>query len=155
MFLARLKAIQVLGFAALVIPPVSARASLGGKTTSVEDDRAVVQASRTVTELDVYSVHELAIPTGTVVREFVSPGGTVFAVSWHGPFIPDLRLFLGEHFGAFAEAVARTPRRPGHGSLLVNTPHLVVESVGHMRAFAGRAYLPARLPAGLDEGAIR
>jgi hypothetical protein len=133
--------------------PKTVHASLGGPVSTVEADRAVIHGSRRTVEASGYTVHEIQAPTGTVVREFVS-NGTVFAVSWHGPFIPDLRLLLGPHFDSFSASASGKPRRPGHGPLLVEAPGLVVESSGKMRAFFGRAYLPDLLPPGFDEGSI-
>jgi hypothetical protein len=134
--------------------PASLKASLGGEISTVETDRMVMSGVRRTLAGAGYTVHEIQAPTGTVVREFVSSSGTVFAVAWQGPFIPNLRLLLGPHFDAFSTAASSRPKRPGHGPLLVATPGLVVESGGKMRAFFGRAYLPDLLPPGLAEGSI-
>jgi hypothetical protein len=139
-----------------ILVPVPLRASLGGNVSSVEADRVAVQGSHSVTSFPDYSIHELVVPTGTVVREFVRNDGVVFAVAWQGPFIPNLRQLLGTHFDSFSQAAqVQKAHRPGHGPLLVEVPGLVVESGGHMRAFFGRAYLPALLPAGVYEGGIQ
>ncbi|MBK6009278.1 DUF2844 domain-containing protein [Ramlibacter ginsenosidimutans] len=79
------------------------------------------------------------LKSGTVVHEFVDPTGSVFAVTWSGPFKPDLRKLLGRHFGALSPAA--------QGG---KTDDLVVQSGGHMGAFEGRAWVPSRLPAGFD-----
>src|ERR1700722_2514901 len=42
--------------------------------------------------------HELTLPSGLVVHEFVSPTGAVYAVTWRGPRMPDLRELLGPYF---------------------------------------------------------
>ena len=89
---------------------------------------------------------ERQLDTGTVVHEFVDASGVVFAVSWSGPFLPDLRELLGASFPALQDSAAR-----GHTSALsISRPDLVLVSAGHMRAFQGRAWLPTRLPAGFD-----
>jgi len=126
----------------LSLPP-SAGAALGGPASSVEDDRAHMQAERKSTAAQRYAVHEITTPSGTVVREFVSPDtGKVFAVTWHGPFMPDLRQVLGDHFATFAEGTAGAARRAAS----VRTPEVVIHSAGHMRAFSGMAYLPGQIP---------
>ena len=74
-------------------------------------------------------------------REYVSPAGEVFGVSWRERRPrPNLVDLLGDHYPAFRDA----PRPPGHrrGPLAVRTDHLVVEMGGRMRDFHGRAYLP-------------
>ncbi len=38
---------------------------------------------------------------------------------------------------------------------MVELPGLVVQSGGHMRSFAGRAYIPEALPQGVSVEAIR
>ena len=96
---------------ALAAPPI-ASASLGGPASSVEDDRvrtesALVGISRT----DAYAVPQLQSPTGTIVKEFVSPAGTVFAVTWQGPWLPDMKQVLGDYFARYqAELKSRSGR---------------------------------------------
>ncbi len=129
--------------------PFVARAELGGDATSVQNDQARMRASvRSVQQATAYTRQEIQTPSGTVIREYVSPAGKVFAVSWEGPFLPDLQQLLGSYFDQFSQAVqARGPRR--RGPVLINQPGLVVESGGHMRAFVGRAYVPGMLPEGV------
>ena len=136
----------------LVLPPV-AFAALGGDESSVQADQAQMRASLRSTRIATYTVHELQAPTGHVVREYVSPSGTVFGVAWQGPSKPDLRQLLGTHFDEFMQG-AQANRR-GHGPLVVNLPGMVVVSGGHMRAFSGRAYLSQMLPEGVSADAIQ
>ena len=133
--------------------PAVAFAALGGDESSIQTDQAQLRASLRTTRATVYTVHELRVPTGHVVREYVSPSGTVFGVAWQGPSKPDLHQLLGTHFDEFMQA-AQANRR-GHGPLAVNLPGLVVVSGGHMRAFSGRAYLPQMLPEGVTAEAIQ
>lgn len=94
-----------------------------------------------------YSTHELTTPAGTVVRQFAAADGRVFAVTWSGPSMPDLRQLLGTYFDDFAGK--RDPARGGHAQRNLENADLVVQSGGRMRAFTGRAYLPSKLPAGV------
>jgi len=87
------------------------------------------------------------LPSGTAVKEYVSPAGMVFAVCWQGPSLPDLRQVLGRYFEQYTEA-ART-QRAGPGPRVTQQPGLVVETGGHMRAYFGRAYVPQMLPRGV------
>ncbi len=106
-----------------------------------------------------FAVHEIRPQTGTastVVREYVSPAGKVFAVTWQGPMLPNMRQLLGPYFQQFADAVqseasASRARRP----LNIVQPDFVVQLNGHPRSFSGRAYLPQMLPAGVQAGDIQ
>ncbi len=130
-----------------------ARAALGEPAESVDPDAMQFQARTRVAARPAFTVHELQTPTGTVIREFVAASGVVFAVSWQGPFKPDLGQLLGTHFQRYATA----PRSPGstRSRLMIDQPDLVVHAGGHMRYYSGLAYLPQSLPAGVDEGQLR
>jgi uncharacterized protein DUF2844 len=137
--------------AAAVAP--AAWASLGGTEATVETDRLAIGATRSTLASGRFTVHELQSPSGTTVREFVSPAGTVFAVAWQGPTLPDLRQLLGAHFDEYVAASAT--RRARRSPVVVELPGLVVQSSGHLRAFAGRAYLPGALPPGVSSEEVR
>jgi hypothetical protein len=107
---------------------------------------------RTVT-MAGYLLHEIQTPTGTVVREYSSPAGTIFGVSWEGPFLPDLHQLLGASWDSYVEAARK--KRLGRGPLLLRLPELVFESTGHSRSFHGRAYVPRLLPEGVPADGIR
>src|SRR3954468_16661970 len=88
------------------------------------------------------------LKSGTLVHEYVDNSGAVFALSWSGPFKPDLKRLLGRYFDTLGDA---DPARQGRRSRVeVNTGDLVVQSGGHMGAFEGRAWVQSRLPAGFD-----
>ena len=74
-------------------------------------------------------------------------------VAWSGPVPPNLRQTLGRYFDPFAAAAGA--RRTGRRHLQIRTGGLVVQAGGHMRAFAGRAYLPQGVPNGVDIGELR
>ena len=127
--------------------PCIAAATLGGSADTVETDRSALRASVKVTAQSLYQVHELQLPSGTTLREFVAPGGTVFALAWRGPAIPNLRQALGSYFNPYAAAVGA--RHGGRGHLEVKSGDLVVRGAGHMRSFSGVAYLASAIPAGI------
>jgi hypothetical protein len=129
-------------------------AALGKRAASVADDQKRLGGEvHTLTPAAGFAVHEIRAADGTVVREYVSPAGEVFGVSWRGATRPNLVDLLGDHYADFRDA----PRAPGHrrGALVVRTDHLVVEMGGHLRDFHGRAYLPDRLPASVSSDAVR
>jgi hypothetical protein len=96
-----------------------------------------------------YTVNSSVLAGGTTVREYVGADGLVFAVSWNGPFMPDLRTLLGDQFTTMTAEAARHPKA-GHSQLRVERPEVTIESTGHMRAYAGRAWLTAKLPTGFN-----
>lgn len=133
---------------------LSAFAVLGQDVSSVQADGVRIKAAVDILPGRSYSVHEMHAPSGTVVKEFVSPGGQVFAVSWQGPSTPDLHQLLGEYFDQYMQAAQTTPRLY-RGVLHVATGDLVVESGGHMRFKVGRAYLRSKLPEGVVADDVR
>lgn len=115
-----------------------------------------MQGTRRVTTADSYTVHEIQAGTGTVVREYVSADGKVFAVAWQGPWPPDMHQLLGDYFDQYTQAVkARSTGRIARRPLSIEEPGLVFQMTGHSRSFSGRAYIPERLPTSVTAEAIR
>jgi hypothetical protein len=134
----------VCSLAVAVTVAAPAFAALGGDTTSVQADLARMKGALRLTSTAVFTVHEITTDSGVVVREYVSPGDKVFAVSWRGPGIPDLRQMLGGYYGQFAQAASTT--RGNHHHFAIERPGLVLQSSGHLRTFSGRAWAPDLLP---------
>ncbi len=85
--------------------------------------------------------------SGTVVSEYATPAGLVFAISWQGPTLPDLSTLLGSYFPTFqSEAAASRSQRSLGTPLLIKTNGLVVRSRGRMGDFSGQAWAPALIP---------
>jgi hypothetical protein len=134
-----------------VLSPRIASATLGEPEVTVQTDVARAHASiKSSQDRSSYRVHEIQLPSGTVMREFVAPNGNVFAVAWQGPTRPDLRQALGQYFDAYAPAPRSkwTDRRHVH----IQRGDLVVQAGGHMRALSGRAYLLSAIPSGVNVG---
>jgi hypothetical protein len=147
--------LEMLLLASALAAAAPARASLGGTADSVEADRKALSAVRRATVARAgYTVQEVEAGA-TLVREYVSPAGVVFAVAWNGLAHPDLDTLLGSYAAAWREADQQVPRSPGRRWRAVRTARLVVEKWGHMRNLQGRAYDPALLPPGMDVDAIR
>ena len=138
---------------AVALMPHSALAGLGEPEASVTNDVQQLRGSIKSNERSNYRVHEIQLPSGTVLREFATPGGTVFAVAWSGPAIPNLRQALGRYFDVFATAAQA--KRGGRHFLHIKENDFVMHSSGHMRAFSGQAYLPLSLPAGTSPDELR
>jgi hypothetical protein len=138
-----------------LVAPCSASASLGGDTLSVRDDHVKLRGDEHVVTAPGHCLHEMLLPTGTRVREYVSPEGVVFGVTWKGPFRPDLRQLLGQYFDRFERAAQAAKRsRRGGGPLVVSTQGLVVHMAGTARASYGRAYVPDLVPPGISVDSI-
>lgn len=136
--------------------PSTASASLGASTASVDADRVQMQgALLRIARTDAYTIHEIQSAAGTVVREFVSPTGTVFGVAWEGPWMPDLKQVLGSYLDEYQAALKDRTGRRRRGPVAIETPGLVVQLAGHPRSFSGHAYVPQLLPQGVDAAAIR
>jgi hypothetical protein len=143
-------------FLGVLVFPLTASATLGEDETSVQAEQERMNAVLKTTRTEAYTVHEIKGPTGTVVREYVSPEGKVFAVVWQGPLIPDLRKLFGKYFGQYSQAVQdRSSIRPRiRGPVHIYQPGLVVHNGGRMRAYFGYAYVPDLVPHGMNIGEI-
>jgi hypothetical protein len=109
-----------------------------------------------------YVMHEITSPSGTVVREFVSPQGAVFGVAWEGQFPPDLQQLLGPYYQQAQQAREKSQEQQGsqqprarRAPIMVETPGLVVYETGHVRSFHGQAYIPQLVPHGVQTSDIR
>ena len=131
--------------------PAMAGAAMGDTVQSVEADRVALKASLRLVAGARFTVQEMQTSEGTLIREYISPQGIVFALTWQGHFMPNLRQTLGRFFAPYNNSVQAV--RKGRSAVSVVTPELIVHSRGRPRAFFGLAYLPQALPAGvtLDE----
>ena len=102
-----------------------------------------------------YTVHEIGLDGGGLIREYVTRAGKVFGVSWSGPTIPDLSQLLGSYSAEFRNTLLVQPKSFGRRPAAVHNSDLVVETGGHMRAFRGRAYVNSLLPAGFSPETIK
>ena len=153
-----MKTILLITFAslAMLVVPSSAKASLGGDINSVQADRAVLRGTLKSTPEANYSVQQIRMPNGVTVREYVSPSGSVFGVSWQGPTRPNLPQVLGAYFSTFTKAISPKMRfQLVRGPVRIQANGLVVEMSGHMRWYVGRAYVQQMIPAGVRQEEIR
>ena len=127
-----------------------ASATLGETEASIAAEPQLGNAVIKETMRGSYRVHEIQQPSGTLIREYAGLDGKVFAVTWHGPFSPNLRQTLGSYFDEYAAAAPAGRQDRNH--VQVRESNLVVQVGGHMRAYSGRAYLPQALPSGVTAG---
>ena len=141
-------------FAAAFALAPEANAGLGEGVDSVARDHAMLRAhAATLVPMQSYDVHEMTTPDGGRVREYLSRGGTVFAVTFSGRAMPDLGALLGSHYPDYVAATSA--RRTNHKVLAINEPGLVMEVVKLPRGITGSAHVPALLPAGVSARELR
>ncbi len=131
----------------------ASHAALGGLPEQFDAEGTAV-ASAVSSTMSNYVVRDTTLTTGTQVREYIAANGLVFAVTWDGPVLPDLKALLGKYFGTMVTESKRMPRA-GRSHLGVNLPEVVINSGGHMRAFHGSAWIPAQFPAGFSADDVR
>jgi Protein of unknown function (DUF2844) len=143
----------------LLMLPLPAMAALGDNAASVLTDQARMKGTLRSVDAHTYVMHEITSPAGTVVREYVSPGGAVFGVTWEGQFPPDLQQLLGPYYqqAQQAQQVTSSAQQPRQrrAPVVIETPGLVMYQTGHMRSFHGQAYIPQLVPQGVQASDIQ
>ena len=138
----------------LALAPAFSYGALGRQAESTDVDQKMLQARKAIRPGAEFTVHELTLPSGTVVREFVGPDGRVFAIAWRGPTLPDLKQIFGDdNLQTFLSSppAQRSPRK----SRTVRSQDLVVHSTGSARFFTGFAFIPSMMPRSVREEDIR
>lgn len=90
---------------------------------------------------------------GVTVTEYANAAGTVFAITWKGPFKPDLQQLLGSYFAPYVSAAQKQTQQLNLS--LVQGSDIVVHSAGRMRGFLGVAWVPSLVPAGFDPSTLQ
>jgi hypothetical protein len=127
-----------------------AGATLGKDVASVQANEQHLNGARQVRALATGERHDIQLPSGTIVREYVSPAGVVYAVAWRGPRTPNLQELLGDYF----PNLANRDRRGGHHNLTVTMPDFVVRATSHTNFSSGKAWVPSLVPSGVDVAAL-
>jgi Protein of unknown function (DUF2844) len=154
-------AVRILLSCLVLALPFPASAVLGDTAASVLNDQARMKGTLRSVDNRTYVMHEITSQSGTVVREFVSPQGTVFGVAWEGQFPPDLQQLLGPYYQQAQKAQEKSQQegsqqpRQRRGPIVVETPGLVLYETGHVRSFHGQAYIPQLVPQGVQTSDIR
>jgi len=139
----------------LTLGSVPAWAALGQYEASVSADQQYMKSEDHVQVFQAYKVHTLTTPNGTTVREYVSPQGLVFGLSWTGRFMPDLHQLLGNYETNLQTATpAQTQIRHLRG-LTVKTSDFVYTNFGVMRMWKGSAYVPSLVPSNVSVEVVR
>lgn len=162
----RQSAARALAGALLLTLPLPVWATLGDNASSVLTDQARMKGTVRSMDNRTYVTHEIAMSAGAKVREFVTPGGTVFGVAWEGRQPPDLQQLLGPYYQQAKQArqaqaqtaeqdtTVKTPRAH-RAPVAIRTPGLVFYEAGHPGSFHGAAYIPQLIPQGVQASDIR
>jgi hypothetical protein len=137
-----------------VLGAVPSWAALGEYESSVSLDQQSMRGQLRSETRQGYKLHQITSANGAVVREYVSPDGKVFGISWQAPLAPNLQQLLGSYFTQVQRANPSQTRRRG-GPWVVRTDDFVFVSGGHMRSFHGRAYVPSLLPKNVSAEVVR
>jgi hypothetical protein len=149
----RLRA-TVAGALLLALAPLeAAHAALGENIGSPARDHDALRGTLVVMPMQGYEVHQIVSAAGVTVREYATHTGGVFAVTWSGTQVPDLKILLGSYFDRYV-SLAQT-RRTGHHALSIYTPGLVMTVARFQRSASGQAYVPNLLPSGVSRRELR
>jgi Protein of unknown function (DUF2844) len=144
----------VVTIALLVVGSTATLAALGQGEASVIADQQKMGGEIKTTPNTGYTTNEITTPSGTLVREYVSPSGTVFAVSWRGPTPPNLSNLLGSYFKQI-QAASSTQKHQSLSHATVATGDVIVQTGGHLRNLWGRAVVSSLVPEGVDEAELK
>jgi hypothetical protein len=139
----------------LMMGSLPAWAALGQYEGSVSVDQQYLRSEDRVQTFQAYKVHQLTSANGTTVREYVSPQGLVFGVTWQGRFMPNMQQLLGTYVTKLqtaSKAQTQIWRRRG---LIVNTDDFVFVNGGTMRFWKGSAYVRSLVPSNVSVEVVK
>jgi len=138
----------------LILGAAPAWAVLGQPESTVGTDGQFLRGLVRDEAHEGYRLHLITDASGTVVREYVSPAGIVFGISWQGPFVPSMQQLLGTYFTHLQQYAQSQTRRHG-GPLIIQNDNFVFSTGGHMRSYHGRAYVPSLLPTNVSPEVVQ
>jgi hypothetical protein len=128
-------------------------AALGDNVSSVETDAQALHGKHVMVNKTSYNLHQITMNDGSLVKEYVSPAGIVFGVSWQGHFIPNLQQLLGTYMTNLQQGQRTNWVR--RRSVTIQGDNFVFFSLGHLRYFHGLAYVPGLIPANLTPEVVK
>jgi len=137
----------------LMMGSLPAWAALGGDVASVTSDVQVLRGQHTMVAKTGFTLHQITSSDGSVVNEFVSPAGTVFGISFQSHTMPNLQQLLGSYMTNFQQG--QRTQHVRRRSVTIQGDNFVFSSVGYMRSFRGRAYVPGLVPANLTPEVVQ
>jgi hypothetical protein len=133
----KLASLLFIGFIALGASQANATLSLGSQVTQASAPAGVVALRATQGDWTTEDVPQTL--QGVTATAYINTAGVVFAVSWTGPYKPDLKALLGPFFPQMTASIG--------GTSTASTADFVIVSTGHMRHFQGYALLKSQMPA--------
>jgi hypothetical protein len=133
--------------------PAQTQADVAAKSKAAAASPAALAAASAAN----WSARQTTLADGTIEREYVGADGNVFAVAWRGPRRPELSALLGADYATQMAQMAKEAREAGvgsHAQVASQTPTLGVRATQFQRFSAGVAWLPSKLPAGVDPDAL-
>jgi hypothetical protein len=131
----------------LMMGSFPAWAALGENVSSVDSDAQALGAQHVMVAKVGYNMHQITLRDGSVIKEFVSPAGTVFGVSWKSHSMPNLPQLLGSYLTNL-QLGQRTRVIPRRG-VTIQGNDFVFTNFGLTGSFHGRAWVPSLVPANL------
>ena len=137
----------------LMMGALPAWAALGEYEGSIGLDQQILRGEIREEVRTGYKLHQIITSDGALVREYVSPEGKVFAISWHSHSLPNLAQLLGAYFPRVQQASQAKTQRGG--PLVIRNADFVFFSGGRMMDFHGTAYVPGLLPKNVTAGVVK
>jgi Protein of unknown function (DUF2844) len=139
----------------LALGRMPALAGLGQPEASVTSDQLHMKSEHRVQDFQAYRVHELANTEGAVVREYVTPEGTVFGVTWQGRSTPDMNQLLGNYTNNFQTATRDQTQIRQRRGITIRMNDFVYTNFCRMGTCSGSAYVPKLLPSNVSTEVMR
>ena len=139
----------------LILAGMPAWAGLGEPEASVTSDQLRMKSEHRVQDFQSYKVHELANTEGTVVREYVSPEGTVFGITWQGRAMPDMNQLLGNYVNNLQTATRDQTQIRQRRGITVKTSDFIYSNFCRMGICRGSAYSPKLKPGNVSVEVMR
>jgi Protein of unknown function (DUF2844) len=139
----------------LALGSMPAWAGLGQPEASVTSDQLHMKSEHRVQDFQAYKVHELANTEGAVVREYVSPDGTVFWITWQGRSTPDMNQLLGNYVNNFQTATRDQTQIRQRRGITIRTNDFVYSNFCRMGVCSGSAFAPKLLPSNVSAEVMR
>jgi len=128
-------------------------AVLGDNAASVDSDAQALNGQHVIVAKAGFNLHQITMQDGSTVNEYVSPAGTVFAISWKSHFMPNLNQLLGSYLTNLQQGQRTQWIR--RRAVTIQGNDFVLTSFGRMGSFQGRAYVPSLVPANLTAEVVQ
>jgi len=137
----------------LMMASTPAWAALGNNAASVDADAQAFGGQHAIVAKAGFNLHQITLQDGSTVNEYVSPAGTVFAISWKSHFMPNLNQLLGSYISNLQQGQRTQWIR--RRAITIQGDNFVFTSFGRMGSFQGRVLVPSLLPANITAAVVQ